>query len=266
MTAPRAAVIASSMLAVRQRFSDPEVLLARRNGNSRNFADFWVFPGGKVDATDQDLAISVAQCPGAAPVNGLRHTTDPALLLACGVAAWRELIEETVGPSSVASDPNIIAAAIGNAIYWSHWLAPKIAAVQFDTRFFLIDAALLPHEPRADGTEIAELRWLTPANAIEHWRRGEFSMAPPTVFNLLELQQSLESHGNLAAVLAAERDRDILTIRPRINREIKPMASVFPWDADYVGMDATEMVLAQIPDRYRNLVSRLPVSGQPFHR
>ena len=47
------AVLASTVLLLRQSASEPEVLLLKRNSNARNMADVWMFPGGKVDDDDR---------------------------------------------------------------------------------------------------------------------------------------------------------------------------------------------------------------------
>jgi len=56
----------------------------------------------------------------------------------------------------------------------------------FDTHFFL---AMLPSVPEtaADGVEVHDLLWLSPAEALEKLNQGELSMAPPQYFILLRL-------------------------------------------------------------------------------
>ena len=46
------AVLASTVLLLRDAARGPEVLLLKRNPNARNMADVWMFPGGKVDDDD----------------------------------------------------------------------------------------------------------------------------------------------------------------------------------------------------------------------
>ena len=41
------AILASTVLLLRDAARGPEVLLLKRNPNARNMADVWMFPGGK---------------------------------------------------------------------------------------------------------------------------------------------------------------------------------------------------------------------------
>lgn len=258
MTANTPFVPAASALVVRDRAENGiEVLLVKRGSGNRSFADMWAFPGGKVDPADLRQAELLA--------DRLRDAARPGMtpqLLAFGIATWRELLEETGGDQSLGHDPARLAAMLANTIYWSHWVAPREAPVAFDTRFFLLDASVLPHEPRPDGREISELRWLTPAQALADLDAGRLVAAPPSVFNLLELQLAVSGCRCTRDLLAREQGRPIIRIRPRIDRSVEPHHTTLPWDLRFaeLGGESSADRPEPVPGRYLALPSRLTVA------
>ena len=46
------AVLAATILLVRDGEDGLEILLLKRNANAKNMADVWMFPGGKIDEED----------------------------------------------------------------------------------------------------------------------------------------------------------------------------------------------------------------------
>ena len=46
------AVLAATILLIRDGGQGLEILLLKRNSNAKNMADVWMFPGGKIDAED----------------------------------------------------------------------------------------------------------------------------------------------------------------------------------------------------------------------
>lgn len=126
-----------------------EVLLLRRSDHGV-FGGMWVFPGGRVDDTDE----------GADEVAKARR------------AAVREAKEE----AGVALDPDQL-------VVWSHWTPPAVFAKRYTTWFFIGEWA--GDTIVLDDHEVLECRWVTPAQALaEH-----LSMAPPTIVTLTELAE-----------------------------------------------------------------------------
>jgi 8-oxo-dGTP pyrophosphatase MutT (NUDIX family) len=258
MVANSRSIPAASSLVVR---SPPggvgQVLLVRRAAGSRSFGDFWVFPGGKLDDADRQAAELLAQDRGAAA--SIQLTQD---LWTHGAAAWRELLEETCGPTSQAHEPRCLAQALGGMISWSHWHAPRTAPAPFDTRFVLLDAAALPHEPRPDGAELTDLQWLAPGQALRKFEAGHIQLSPPTRFNLLELDLALREVRSVDELLARERARPIIRIRPRIRRIGDETYTIFPWDPGFDDGPPDELPgdpTGEIPPRYLALPSRFTV-------
>ncbi len=147
----------ATVVLVRSVETSLEVLMVRRSRDLRHMGGMWVFPGGRVDPADGDFE------------------ADPeATALA---AAVRETREET-GLEVSADTLHCI----------SHWTTPKGAKKRFATWFY---AGLLHVEQDVvvDGGEIAEHRWVRPADALAEQTRGELKLMPPTFITLLELER-----------------------------------------------------------------------------
>jgi 8-oxo-dGTP pyrophosphatase MutT (NUDIX family) len=212
---------AATVVLARDSAGDPEILLLRRHGRSGFAADSWVFPGGLVDTSDRDPAVSVL-CDGPSPAEwatalGLEEAD---LAMAYPIAAVREAFEETgillARKSVTRGDPGDaplaagtvdehrdallaertslreIAAAEGitialdRLVYVAHWITPEPEPRRYDTRFFLAavpdDARCVPHE-----AELVEHRWVAAQAAVAAFETGTMSMLPPTVDTLRRL-------------------------------------------------------------------------------
>jgi 8-oxo-dGTP pyrophosphatase MutT (NUDIX family) len=154
-----------------------EVLLVRRNPESRFMGGAWVFPGGAVDAHEGE--------------------GDAALR----AAAVRELEEEAgvsvPGPEAL--------------VPFSRWITPAEVKIRFDTWFFL---AALPEgaEPEVDECEIVDSRWYAPAAALEAGERGEILLVFPTIKHL----EQLSAFASADELLAFARGRDVLPVQPKV--------------------------------------------------
>jgi 8-oxo-dGTP pyrophosphatase MutT (NUDIX family) len=170
-----------------------EVLLGRRTSRARFMADVWVFPGGAVDGTRSD--------------DGAHRAT-----------ALRELREEA----------SIALPSPDDLVPFSRWITPAEVKVRYDTRFYL---ALAPahSKPEPDGEEIVELRWFTPAEALELHRAGDLLLVFPTIKKLETLARfgSPEEALETVAAVAAE------PILPRIDTSGAEPRVLLPGDPDY---------------------------------
>ena len=104
-----------------------EVLLVRRNPESRFMGGAWVFPGGAVDADEDHRVAGVREVEEEAGV----ELPDPAALL-----------------------------------LFSRWITPPEVTIRFDTLFYLV-AAPDGAEPRPDGGETVDVGWFTPQAALD---------------------------------------------------------------------------------------------------
>jgi len=245
------------------------VLMMRRGTGLAFMAGMWVFPGGRVDASDASEAIRARVSPDAlGSWHGRLCTPLGAPLaeeaaLALHVAACRETFEEsgvllvrdrTGAPCSgyrmarlqehreaVASNAGAFVAMLEREdlyldlaplIYWSHWITPSVEPKRFDTRFFAI--AVPPDQAAsADRGELTEHAWVRPSRVHEAIERREIRVVPPTLLTLEDLAESHARHGSLATMLEAERDRATPPVMPRIEVRADEFRVVMPWDAGY---------------------------------
>lgn len=138
---------AATLVVLRPRGGELEVLLTRRAADLRFAADMWVFPGGRVDATDAD------------------HRA----------AAARETAEET----GIEMDP-------ATFVPLTRWVTPPGLPARFDARFFAA-VAPPGAEVRIDSREVAAWAWLAADAALEAHARGELAMWLPTFVTLQQL-------------------------------------------------------------------------------
>jgi 8-oxo-dGTP pyrophosphatase MutT (NUDIX family) len=160
-------IAAATVVVIRDGSDGIETLMLRRNAHGQ-FGGMWVFPGGKVDPSD-DGADELARAR---------------------VAATREAYEE----AGLRLDPNALTVH-------SHWLPPPIVARRFSTWFFLAPLPAGDVGVTVDGTEIHDHAWLAAAEVLRLRDAGEVELAPPTWVTL----HSLVSYPNVAAALAASQ-------------------------------------------------------------
>jgi 8-oxo-dGTP pyrophosphatase MutT (NUDIX family) len=165
--------VASSVIVLRDSEPGPEVLLVQRNPDARFMGGAWVFPGGAVHEADGDAA-------------------------ATGV---RELEEEA---GLAIEDSSALVA-------WSRWITPAQVKIRFDTWFFVArapDGA----DPKCDGEECVDLRWLRPQDALDAYQRDELLLVFPTIRHL----QELAMFESVDHILETGRTRRIQAIEPRV--------------------------------------------------
>jgi 8-oxo-dGTP pyrophosphatase MutT (NUDIX family) len=151
VAAPRAA---ASVIVLRGGGEALEVLLVRRTPQARFMGGVWVFPGGAVDAGEDECD-----------------------------AAVRELEEET----------SIAGVERGALVRFSRWITPAQVKIRFDTHFFLATLPA-GAEPAIDGEEIVDMGWFAPGAALEAYSRGELELVFPTIKHLEQLALFATAH------------------------------------------------------------------------
>src|SRR5919199_3667092 len=164
---------AATAIVMRDGPDGPEVLLVQRNPDSRFMGGAWVFPGGALHEDDDGHA----------------------------GAALRELEEEA----------GLRLTDVEQLVPFSRWITPAQVKIRFDTLFF-VAAAPPDAEPRVDGAECVDARWIRPDDALAEFQRGELTLVFPTIKHLEELR-GFES---VAEVLTAARGRDVRPVQPRV--------------------------------------------------
>ncbi|MFN0025897.1 MAG: NUDIX hydrolase [Acidimicrobiales bacterium] len=221
-----------------------QVLMLRRTARAVFAGDMWVYPGGRVDASDEEIAALHVTGLSAAEAN--RRLGVDRGGLAYWVAALRECFEEAGillargladGAAIDLGDPlrqqrlagyrdqlNAGQMSFGEVIaaeevvldaarihYVAHWVTPLGSPRRFDTRFFL--AAAPPGQIAAhDDTEVVHHEWVDPATALQRWQADQMAMMSPTARMLMCLTPFPRA---TEAVAAAALDLEPEQIRVR---------------------------------------------------
>ena len=99
-----------------------------------------------------------------------------------------------------------------------HWVTPAIATRRFDVRFF---AAPVPsgQEPVASGTEMDEVGWIAPRDALNAFEAGRMKLLRPTT----RVLEYLTDFATVEDLLASARTRPIRPLLPE--RTVHPDGS-----------------------------------------
>jgi ribonuclease/clavin/mitogillin len=188
---------------------DDLVLLAQRNPKLAFLGGWHAFPGGKLDETDSK--VEVKNC-------------DDIELQRFIVCAVRELFEEvgvllvrngdklTRGQRASLHDDLISGRNTFGVIlndwglwidaedfrYTGFWTTPQFSPVRFKTRFFM--AQCPPKQtPYAAITELQNIEFMKPDEALKLWERGEIIISPPVLISLQELSKETGNREQVAA-------------------------------------------------------------------
>jgi len=157
-TAPVPARPAASLVVLRQT-DGPAVLMGMRGAKHRFMPNRLVYPGGAVDDDDHTAPHATPLRPDV--LRRLEKSASPSLARAFGIAAARELHEET--GLSLGSPP-----ALDGLDYLCRAVTPATSPVRFDAHFLVVDAERVSGELAGSG-ELEDLRWfpLTEALALD---------------------------------------------------------------------------------------------------
>jgi len=257
MAAP--AVPASTVILLRNGPVSPEVLMLCRHARSEFLPDNYVFPGGRVEERDFELADHVAGITAPQAAERLQ-TVKPDEALGFYVAAVRETWEESgillarrrgegellgaeavqtldryrldvqSGSSSFADliEGEDLELACDRLAVHAHWITPEDSPKRYDTIFF---ATRTPLGQRAlhDGHESTDHVWARPEDALTSAREGKLQMILPTTLNL----ETLCGFGDADEALAASRLRPVVPVLPHMIDEAGELRLVIREDAGY---------------------------------
>ena len=184
---PVPAVPSASLVLLRDTEEGLQVLMARRNPKLRMAGNFWVFPGGALEDNDCQRAAEIDPEDELLPfrLNALRET--------------REEVGLAIQPPE-------------SLVYFSRWVAPDRMAMRFDTRFFAVQAPA-GQQPKPDGGELVELRWLAPAELVAGADQGCYLLMFPTLMNARRLM----GFDTVQQVLVDAGERAVETVKPGLS-------------------------------------------------
>ncbi|MGN3975146.1 NUDIX hydrolase [Tsuneonella sp. SYSU-LHT278] len=219
----------------------PQILMVTRHNSMAFAGGMAVFPGGRVDPEDRELAAEVS--------HGL--DTDEA---AHRIAAVRETLEETglaIGltgavTAGAAREARVLLerkGLLGPVLEEMGWTLDLEAVVPFarwhpkneriprifDTRFYLADLGTGAVELEIDGSENTHLFWTSAAGALDMAARGELAVIFPTRRNLERLAQ----FGSFAEARAHAEAIPVKTITPWMEERGGERWLRIPDDAGY---------------------------------
>jgi 8-oxo-dGTP pyrophosphatase MutT (NUDIX family) len=260
------ALPAATVTLVRDASDGIEVLMLQRNYQSGFMPGMFLFPGGALDAADAAQAV-LARC-----LKLDERTASAALGMSSGgLAYWAAAIRESFEEAGVLlaydeagalvnprepqrfarfeeyrrklnAGESVLEAmlerenltlAVDRLTYFSHWITPEGAPRRYDTRFFI---ALAPHDQEAlpDNVEAIHHVWVSPAQALDRYRTGEFKMRTPT---LRTLEQFAAFDTTQTLIAALREQRAIPAILPRIHPDGKRL---LPGEPGYDEIAATD--------------------------
>ena len=214
---------AASVLLLADAVPQFKVLMVKRHSKARFMANAYVFPGGCVD--DADTVATQKFNSRTLPLADLRR------------AALRELNEETgcflqqnnvqLGPFDGSKEDD---AKLQQLVPYAHWITPKQEKYRYDTWFFALEAknssAALSLAVRGDPSEIADVKWISPSDALSlHNNESSdvFKLPPPTYLIL----SHLNTFQSLSHFLESQKRvtlTDIRTVEPTLEFDLEKMA------------------------------------------
>ena len=221
-----------------------QILMVERSGSLAFAGGATVFPGGKVDPADLELAEAFMARSGLA--------LDPADA-AGRITAVREKLEETGLAVGLAGAVDAARAAAARALLletgrradvletfdwdidfdalvpFARWWPRHRNMRVFDTRFYLADLGTGAVEVTADTTENRHLFWASAAEALRLADDKAIKIIFPTRRNLERLAQ----FSHFGAARAHALDTPIVTVTPRIELRDGTRWLVIPADAGY---------------------------------
>ncbi|MEI7034222.1 NUDIX hydrolase [Streptomyces pratensis] len=231
----------------------PVVHMLRRRASMAFAGGAYAYPGGGVDPRDDDrligwagpslehwagrLGVATVTEAQAVVCAAVRETFEEAGVLLAGPTAGT-VVGDTTGAEWEADREALVARELSFAEFldrrglllrsdllgaWARWITPEFEPRRYDTWFFV---AALPEGQRTRdvSTEADRSVWITPAEAVRGYDRGDLSMMPPTVSTL----RALTPYGTAAEALGAADDQDMTPVLAQARLEGGELVLTWP--------------------------------------
>lgn len=239
---------AATVVLVRDTPAGIELLLTERHGKLGFAGGAMVFPGGKVDPGDLEVARDPALATGfdglgdidaAARVTAARETleevgvllSDGPALDAAALAGWRARFASTddeAGTYAAFLADTGHRADAARLTPFANWIPPEGLHRRFDTLFYVapVEAGIVV---TPDGSEAVAAHWSTAAAAVALAERDEINVIFPTRRNLERLAQ----YPSVAALLDRLAGTPPIRIQPEIVTRDGEQWLTIPAGCDY---------------------------------
>lgn len=176
---------AATLIIVDQSSGEPRVLLGRRRPDMVFMPGRYVFPGGRVDPADRQVAVEDDLSPGDIEklMIAMKGTASAVRARALALAAVRETFEEAgllIGARTDAPPPPKLQGwqsffahgfrpVLGRLKFFARAITPPGRPRRFDTRFFCVPAEAIAHRVKIADGELSDLEWhsIAQARALE---------------------------------------------------------------------------------------------------
>lgn len=191
------AIPAATLIVMRDRVgSPPELLMVERSAGMAFAGGAMVFPGGRVDATDDALGASFAISDAAARIAAIRETVEESSV-AVGLSPTPDPdLTATLAtrlhdgtPFAELLAANGLALNLEALTPFARWMPAFHQARIFDTLFFLAEAPPGEWLPFPQPGECEAVLWIGAAALLARIGRGEATAIFPTLRNLERLAQ-----------------------------------------------------------------------------
>jgi 8-oxo-dGTP pyrophosphatase MutT (NUDIX family) len=250
-------VLAATVILVRDATPGLEVFLVRRHIKSDFASNAYVFPGGKIDESDQmaqefvRIPSTNAQEPSlgwpAVFAGAIRETFEEAgillaahhsgaqIMLDCDgiteeeIDAWRSRIR--TGENTLSD----LCRTKGFTIHgdwlalFSNWVTPPIFSKRFDTYFFVGRVPQGQSARLSDERELTAGSWITPTEALRRAKEPDF----PLVFATEKHLEQLGRFGSVNDIFAYCATCEVSPIHPRPIERDGTQAFLIPGDEGY---------------------------------
>lgn len=173
-----------------------QLLMVERSASLAFAGGATVFPGGKIDPADRELAAKLGGDPDqtAARIAGVRETLEETGLVVGvtgkvdgGIAAKARQLLFDRGDLAPVLDAFGWTLALDSLVPFARWWPQDRSDRVFDTRFFLADLGTGAVDIKVDATENRHLFWASAAQALELADEGKIKVIFPTRRNLERL-------------------------------------------------------------------------------
>ncbi|HEX8287214.1 MAG TPA: MBL fold metallo-hydrolase [Pyrinomonadaceae bacterium] len=231
---------------------DEKVLWARRNPEVKFLGGWHAFPGGKVEASDDETSVKNCEDKELEKfiVAAVRETFEEVgiLLVRNGdkltkgqrASLHDDLISGRNTLAEILADWNLWIDA-EDFFYTGFWTTPQFSPVRFKTRFFL---AVCPpkQEPYAAISELQTPEFIAPQNALKRWTNSEVLISPPVLISLQtlaakEIKENLNADSDESAQRKSEIDSKNQRLK-NVSQILLQKSRKFDGNIDYIELNS----------------------------